>query len=93
MTAVKEREVPSASKARDLFREGLNQWDEEKVDAATAGLARTVGAQETFDLFDSGGDFFEKPLAGSLFEKSNKWFNFRAKLNLARVNLDILFAK
>ncbi|MDC0301945.1 hypothetical protein OAL12_03140, partial [Akkermansiaceae bacterium] len=73
MTAVKEREVPSASKARDLFREGLNQWDEEKVDAATAGLARTVGAQETFDLFARFGARDFRDIGHKAIYVANSW--------------------
>ena len=73
MTAVKEREVPSASKARDLFREGLNQWDEEKVDAAAAGLARTVGAQETFDLFARFGARDFRDIGHKAIYVANSW--------------------
>jgi hypothetical protein len=73
MTAVKERKVPSASKARDLFREGLNQWDEEKVDAATAGLARTVGAQETFDLFARFGARDFRDIGHKAIYVANSW--------------------
>ncbi|MCH1500303.1 MAG: hypothetical protein L7U83_14690, partial [Akkermansiaceae bacterium] len=73
MSAVKEVEVPSASKARALFREGLNQWDEEKVDAATAGLARTAGAQETFDLFARFGARDFRDIGHKAIYVANSW--------------------
>ncbi len=73
MTAVKENDVPSPAKARDLFREGLNQWDEEKVDAATAGLARTVGAQETFDLFARFGARDFRDIGHKAIYVANSW--------------------
>ncbi|MEN8773432.1 MAG: hypothetical protein ABF379_00200 [Akkermansiaceae bacterium] len=73
MSAVKEKEVPSAAKARTLFSEGLNQWDEEKVDAATAGLARTVGAQETFDLFARFGARDFRDIGHKAIYVANSW--------------------
>ena len=73
MSAVKEVEVPSASKARALFREGLNQWNEEKVDAATAGLARTAGAQETFDLFARFGARDFRDIGHKAIYVANSW--------------------
>ena len=51
MKPVKESLVPDAARARHLFVEAMNNWDEEKADAATAGLVRTAGATEVFNLF------------------------------------------
>lgn len=51
MPPVKESLVPDAAKARELFVEAMENWDEEKADAATAGLARHAGATEVFNLF------------------------------------------
>jgi hypothetical protein len=73
MTAVKEKDVPTAAKARELFREGLDLWDEEKVDAATAGLARTVGAQETFDLFARFGARDFRDIGHKAIYVANSW--------------------
>ncbi len=33
------------------FRQNLDQWDEAKADVAVAGLSRTVGANQVFELF------------------------------------------
>ncbi|MEO2024472.1 MAG: hypothetical protein ABGZ23_01175 [Fuerstiella sp.] len=51
MQPVKESMVPDATHARLLFIEAMDNWDVEKADAATAGLVRTAGATEVFNLF------------------------------------------
>ena len=73
MTPVNEKNVPSPAKARNLFQEGMNHWDEEKVDAATAGLARTVGAQETFDIFARYGARDFRDIGHKAIYVANSW--------------------
>ena len=51
MPAVDEAAVPTADKARALFVEAMDSWDETKADAAVAGLARSAGSDELFELF------------------------------------------
>ena len=51
MAPVDESAVPSALKARDAFVRAMQNWDEAAVDAAVAGLARSSGSQEVFELF------------------------------------------
>lgn len=51
LNGVDESAVPSADKARIAFAEAMNDWDEAKADAATAGLTRHLKAQEVFDWF------------------------------------------
>lgn len=51
MKPVKESLVPDALHSRSLFIEAMDEWDVEKADAATAGLARTAGATDVFNLF------------------------------------------
>jgi hypothetical protein len=51
MVPVKESRVPSATRARDAFRQAMESWDVEAADAAIAGLVRTAGANEIFELF------------------------------------------
>ena len=51
MKPVAESLVPDAAHARAMFTEALDTWDVEKADAATAGLVRTAGATEVFNLF------------------------------------------
>ena len=75
---VKESEVPSAEKARKMFAEGMEQWDEAKVDAATAGLARTVGAQEVFDLFARYGARDFRDIGHKAIYVANSWRTLQA---------------
>lgn len=51
MPAVKESEVPSAARARQAFIDAMEGWDAPAADVAVAGLVRTAGADEVFDLF------------------------------------------
>jgi hypothetical protein len=51
MSAVNESAVPDATGSRALFIEAMDDWDVEKADVATAGLVRTAGVTEVFNLF------------------------------------------
>lgn len=51
MAPVPENLVPPPQKARQAFVEAMDRWDEEAADAAVAGLYRSAGAQEIFELF------------------------------------------
>ena len=51
MAAVDESQVPSADVAREQFVTAMEQWDEELADVAVAGLSRTAGANQIFELF------------------------------------------
>jgi hypothetical protein len=51
MGPVNESRVPPPHKARAAFVEAMDRWDEPAADAAVAGLARTAGANELFDIF------------------------------------------
>lgn len=51
MAPVKESSVPPADKARQAFIDAMDQWDVSAADAAVAGLARTAGMNEIFELF------------------------------------------
>jgi len=50
MPAVDEAAVPSARKARDAFATAMEAWDEPAADAAIAGLVRTHGAADVFEM-------------------------------------------
>ena len=50
MSPVDEAAVPPAHKARQMFIEAMDNWDESRADAAITGLARTAGADEIFQL-------------------------------------------
>lgn len=51
MGPVKESSVPPAHRARQAFMEAMDNWDEAAADAAVAGLARSAGAHEVFEIF------------------------------------------
>lgn len=51
MPPVRESLVPGPEKADAAFRDAMDNWDAEAVDTAVAGLARTSGAADLFELF------------------------------------------
>lgn len=50
MTAVDESSVPPPHRARGAFKQAMDKWDVEAADAAIAGLARSAGENEVFEL-------------------------------------------
>jgi hypothetical protein len=50
MPPVKESAVPPARKARQALVDALEKWDTEAADVAVAGLVRTAGADEVYDV-------------------------------------------
>jgi hypothetical protein len=50
MRPVDESAVPAGSRARSAFLEAMDRWDESAADAAAAGLARTAGLHEIFEV-------------------------------------------
>jgi hypothetical protein len=51
MSAVIESAVPRGANAGPAFKRSMDAWDEEAADAAIAGLTRTAGANQLFELF------------------------------------------
>lgn len=51
MSPVDESRVPTAEAAKTMFVDAMDQWDESKADVAVAGLARSAGANQVFELF------------------------------------------
>jgi hypothetical protein len=50
MAPVEESKVPPPHRARAAFRRAMEAWDVEAADAAVAGLVRSAGAHECFEL-------------------------------------------
>ena len=73
LSAVKESDVPSADKAQKMFAEALDQWDEEKADAATAALARNATPQEVFDWFCRYGARDFRDIGHKAIYVANSW--------------------
>ncbi len=51
MGAVDAARIPTASKVREEFIAAMDSWDELRADAAAAGVARSMGRNEAFELF------------------------------------------
>lgn len=73
MAAVDEAAVPEASKAKDLFIEAMNDWDEAKADVAAAGLARGVKPAETYELFSRFGCRDFRDIGHKAIYVANSW--------------------
>ncbi|PAY18162.1 hypothetical protein CKO51_17715 [Rhodopirellula sp. SM50] len=50
MSAVDESSVPAPHQARQAFVDAMDNWDVDAADAAVAGLVRSAGANEVFEL-------------------------------------------
>src|SRR5687768_5269694 len=51
MAAVDEAKVPGPERAREAFVSAMDEWDEERADAATAAIVRALPRGEVFELF------------------------------------------
>lgn len=51
MPPVDEANVPAAHQAAERFRAAMDSWDTAAADTAVAGLARSAGANEVYELF------------------------------------------
>jgi hypothetical protein len=51
MAPVDESAVPPPRRAKAAFTTALDNWDEAAADAAVAGLARSAGANEIYEIF------------------------------------------
>jgi hypothetical protein len=73
MPAVFESAVPSADKAGSIFTTAMDAWDAECADAAAAGLARGVGAQQVFDLMCRYGARDYRDIGHKAIYVANSW--------------------
>jgi hypothetical protein len=73
MSAVNERAVPAAHKARDAFVEAMDSWDEAKADAAVAALSRSMGSNELFELFVRYGARDFRSIGHKAIYVANSW--------------------
>ncbi|MHB0958069.1 MAG: hypothetical protein ACYC0X_11365 [Pirellulaceae bacterium] len=51
MGPVEEAAIPAAADASRMFRQAMENWDEQAADVAVTSLARRAGAQEVFESF------------------------------------------
>ena len=73
MAPVNESTVPAAGKARAMFIEAMDTWDEEAADSAVAGLARSAGASEVFELFCRYGARDFRDIGHKAIFVANSW--------------------
>jgi hypothetical protein len=70
---VDEAKVPPARKARQAFVDAMDNWDEPAADAAAAGLTRSVGANEAFELFCRYGARDFREIGHKAIYVANAW--------------------
>jgi hypothetical protein len=70
---VDEAKVPSPRKARQAFIEAMDNWDEPAADVAAAGLARSAGANEAFELFCRYGARDFRDIGHKAIYVANAW--------------------
>ncbi|MGH6821722.1 MAG: hypothetical protein ACREDU_12805, partial [Methylocella sp.] len=73
MGPVNESAVPPPPKARQAFTEAMDNWDEVAADAAVAGLARTAGAKELFEIFCRYGARDFRDIGHKAIYVANAW--------------------
>jgi hypothetical protein len=73
MSPVKESAVPTGVDARRMFVDAMDRWDEEAVDAAVAGLVRSAGANELFELFARYGARDFRSIGHKSIFVANSW--------------------
>ena len=64
---------PPPHKARQAFIDAMDRWDEAAADAAVAGLARTAGANELFDIFARYGCRDFRSIGHKAIYVANAW--------------------
>jgi hypothetical protein len=73
MGPVDETKIPPARKARQAFIEAMENWDEAAADTAVAGLARSAGADEVFELFCRYGARDFRSIGHKAIFVANSW--------------------
>ncbi len=73
MGPVREAGVPSADEAPGAFASAMQQWDEDQADTAVAGLVRTRGAHDVFDLFAQFAARDFRSIGHKVIFLSNSW--------------------
>ncbi len=73
MAPVDESRVPPPHKAREAFIYAMENWDESVADVAAAGLARSAGANELFDLFAKYGCRDFRSIGHKAIYVANSW--------------------
>jgi hypothetical protein len=70
---VDEAKLPSATEAKKQFTQAMDDWDEEKADAAVAALVRSAGAEELIELFWRYGSRDFRDIGHKAIYVANSW--------------------
>src|SRR5262249_21142295 len=73
MGPVDEKAVPPPGRAREAFIAAMDRWDEAAADAAVAGLARTAGSNEVYELFCRYGARDFRDIGHKAIFVANSW--------------------
>ena len=78
MGPVNESKVPASHKAKQAFMDAMDNWDEAAADVAVAGLARTAGAHEVFEIFCRYGARDFREIGHKAIYVANSWRTLQA---------------
>src|SRR6266481_6054332 len=78
MSPVNDPKVPTSQKAKQAFIEAMDNWDEAAADAAVAGLARTAGANQVFEIFCRYGARDFREIGHKAIYVANSWRTLQA---------------
>jgi hypothetical protein len=70
---VDESRVPAPHNALKAFTDAMDRWDESAADAAVAGLARSTGSNELFDVFARYGCRDFRSIGHKAIYVANAW--------------------
>jgi len=73
MAPVDEAAVPSSTRARQAFIDAMENWDVPAADAAVAGLVRTAGATDLYELFFRFGARDFRSIGHKAIFVANSW--------------------
>lgn len=77
MGPVDESKVPPARKAKQMFIDAMENWDEEAADVAVASLARSASDHELFELFSRFGSRDFRSIGHKAIFVANGWRTIR----------------
>ena len=73
MKRLDNAKIPPASKAKQAFKEAMENWDIEAADIATAALIRSTGAAEVLNLFAHYGCRDYRDIGHKAIYVANSW--------------------
>ena len=73
MAPVDESRVPPAHKAKQMFIEAMDRWDESAADVAVASLARSASSNELFEIFCRYGARDFRSIGHKAIYVANSW--------------------